>query len=128
MDYMVEVKSLTLIISKVSVIHYAAFTTAEVWLMFSSSFWKLSLVFNLEYLSQLFINFNNQWQFWNPHDKQITKLSLIFKLDAEITKIIGNDKEETKSIFQCQISQPNHDEQILKFGCHFKISHKKGQK
>ena len=32
--------------------------------------WKLGFAFNLEYLSDFFINFNNQWQFLNPHDKQ----------------------------------------------------------
>ena len=61
-------------------IHYAAF-------IISLTFQKLSLAFNLEYLSQFFINFSNQWQFWNPHDKQILNLSLIFEFDEEMTEI-----------------------------------------
>ena len=68
--------------------------------MFSSSFRKLGLTFNLEYLCQFFINFNNQCQFWNPHDEQITNLSLIFKFDEEIMGIIGNEKDETELIFE----------------------------
>ena len=42
----------------------------------------------------IFINFNNQWQFWNPHDKQITNLSLIFEFAEELTEIIDNEKDE----------------------------------
>ena len=76
------------------------FATAEVRFMFSSSFRKLGLAFNLEYLCQFFINFNNQCQFWNPHDEQITNLSLIFKINEEITEKIGNEKDETKLIFE----------------------------
>ena len=76
------------------------FATAEVRFMFSSSFRKLGLAFNLEYLCQFFINFNNQCQFWNPHDEQITNLSLIFKFNEEITEKIGNEKDETKLIFE----------------------------
>ena len=76
------------------------FATAEVRFMFSSSFRKLGLAFNLEYLCQFFINFNNQCQFWNPHDEQITNLSLIFKFNEEITEKIGNEKDETKLILE----------------------------
>ena len=36
------------------------FETLEIRFMFSLTFWKLSLDFNLEYLSHFFINFNNQ--------------------------------------------------------------------
>ena len=36
------------------------FETLEGRFMFSLTFWKLSLDFNLEYLSHFFINFNNQ--------------------------------------------------------------------
>ena len=75
-------------------------TTLEVRFMFSSSFRKLGLAFNLEYLCQFFINFNNQCQFWNPHDEQITNLSLIFKFNEEITEEIGNQQDETKLIFE----------------------------
>ena len=76
------------------------FATAEVRFMFSSSCRKLGLAFNHEYLCQFFINFNNQCQFWNPHDEQITNLSLIFKINEEITEKIGNEKDETKLIFE----------------------------
>ena len=68
--------------------------------MFSSSWRKLGLAFNLEYLSDFFINFNNQWQFLNPHDEQKKNLSLIFEFDEEISEIIGNEKDETKLIFE----------------------------
>ena len=68
--------------------------------MFSSSFRKLGLAFNLEYLCQFFINFNNQCQFWNPHDEQITNLSLIFKFNEEIMEKIGNEEDETKLILE----------------------------
>ena len=83
-----------------STVHRLYFATAEVRFMFSSSFRKLGLAFNLEYLCQFFINFNNQCQFWNPHDEQITNLSLIFKFNEEITEKIGNEKDETKLIFE----------------------------
>ena len=76
------------------------FATAEVRFMFSSSFRKLGLAFNLEYLCQFFINFNNQCQFWNPHDEQITNLSLIFKFNEEIMEKIGNEEDETKLILE----------------------------
>ena len=76
------------------------FATAEVRFMFSLSFRKLGLTLSLEYLCQFFINFNNQCQFWNPHDEQITNLSLIFKFNEEITEKIGNEKDETKLIFE----------------------------
>ena len=38
--------------------------------------------------------------FWNPHDKQITNLSLIFKFNEEITEKLGSEKDETKLIFE----------------------------
>ena len=44
----------------------------------------LSIVFNLKYLSQNFIKFKDQGQFWNPHDEQIPKLSLGVQFDQEI--------------------------------------------
>ena len=84
-------------------IPYAAFILQQqkldVRFMFSSSFRKLGLAFNLEYLCQFFINFNNQCQFWNPHDEQITNLSLIFKINEEITEKIGNEKDEDEINF-----------------------------
>ena len=39
------------------------------------SYRKSSLVFNLEYLCQFFIKFNNQRQFRNPYNEKISKLS-----------------------------------------------------
>ena len=75
------------------------FGTLEVRFMFSLTFWKLSLDFNLEYLSHFFINFNNQWQFWNPHDEQISNLSLIFEFAEELTEIIDNEKDEDEINF-----------------------------
>ena len=59
----------------------------------------MSLSFNFEYLSQFFINFQNQWQFQNPHDKQKKNLSLIFEFDEEILEIIGNEKDEDEINF-----------------------------
>ena len=47
-------------------------------------FEMLSIVFNLKYLSQNFIKFKDQGQFWNPHDEQIPKLSLGVQFDQEI--------------------------------------------
>ena len=76
------------------------FGTLEVRFMFSLSFWNLGLAFNLEYLSHFFINFNIQCQFLNPHDEQIKNLSLILEFDEETKEIIGNEKDETKLIFE----------------------------
>ena len=36
----------------------------------------------------------------NPHDEQKKNLSLIFEFDEEISEIIGNEKDETKLIFE----------------------------
>ena len=44
----------------------------------------LSIVFNLEYLSQNFIKFNIQGVFWNPQDEQISKLILVIKFDQDL--------------------------------------------
>ena len=44
----------------------------------------LSIVFNLEYLSQNFIKFNIQGVFWNPQDEQISKLTLVIKFDQDL--------------------------------------------
>ena len=63
-------------------------------------FRKLGLAFNLEYLSNFFFTFKNQWQFWNPYDNQIPNLSLIFEFAEELTEIIDNEKDETKLIFE----------------------------
>ena len=75
-------------------------TTPEVLFIFSLSFRKLGLAFNLEYLSNFFFTFKNQWQFWNPYDNQIPNLSLIFEFAEELTEIIDNEKDETKLIFE----------------------------
>ena len=44
----------------------------------------LQIVFNLEYLSQNFIKFNCQGMFWNPQDKQISKLTLVITFDQDL--------------------------------------------
>ena len=75
------------------------FETLEVRFIFSLTFQKLSLAFNLEYISQFFINFNNQWQFWNPHDEQSSNLSLVFEFAEELTEIIDNEKDEDEINF-----------------------------
>ena len=62
-------------------------------------FWKLSLDFNLEYLSHFSINFKNQRQFWNPHDKQSSNLFLVFEFAEELTEIIDNEKDEDEINF-----------------------------
>ena len=49
-------------------------------------FRKFSSDFDQHFLSQFFIKIENQGQFWNPHDEQISKLSLIFNFDKEITE------------------------------------------
>ena len=44
-------------------------------------------LFVLKYLSQFFINFENQGQFWNLLVMRISKLSLICRFDKELTEI-----------------------------------------
>ena len=86
------------------------FATAEVTFMFSLSFWKLGLAFYLEYLCQFFINFNNQWQFWNPLDKQISNLYLIFEFAEELTM----KKMKTKLFFEkYQLSSTSNKMELL---------------
>ena len=68
-------------------VHCLYFETLEVRFKFSMTFWKLSLAFNLEYLSQFFIKFKDQGQFWNLLVMRILKLSLIFKIDDKLTEI-----------------------------------------
>ena len=75
------------------------FETLEVRFILSLTFQKLSLAFSLGYLSQVFINFNNLWQFWNPHDNQISNLSLIFEFADKFTEIIHIEKDEYKINF-----------------------------
>jgi len=89
------------------------FATLEVRFILSLTFWKLSLSFNLRYLSQVFINFNNQWQFWNPHDKQISIPSLIFEFAEKNDRDNWQWKRWRRNYFlkninclQPQISQP----------------------
>ena len=45
---------------------------------------KIRVVFYLQYLSQIFIKFNFQGVFQNPQDVQISKLSLVFKIDQDL--------------------------------------------
>ena len=46
-------------------------------------FWSGILI--IKYLSQNFIKLSMLGMFWNPHDKQISKLSLGFKFDEDFT-------------------------------------------
>ena len=49
------------------------------------NFEVVSIVFNLKYLSQNFIKLSMLGVSRNPHDEQISKLSLGFKFDEEST-------------------------------------------
>ena len=66
-------------------VHIVYFATVEVRFILSLTFWKLSLTFNLESLSQFSIIFYNQWQFCT-HDERIPKLSLGFTFDEDFTE------------------------------------------
>ena len=58
------------------------FGTLEVRFIFLLTFRKLNLAINLKYLSYFFINFNNQWQLWNPHDeKSVPDLWIWWRID-----------------------------------------------
>ena len=48
----------------------------------------ISFVFDLKYLSQNSINFNMLGVFWNPQDKQISKLSLDLYLEQHLKEIL----------------------------------------
>ena len=59
------------------------------------SFLIFGFVFNLEYLSQKFLKFKKQGQFQNPHDEQISELSLIITFGIKLTEIFNViDKEQ----------------------------------
>ena len=53
-------------------------------------------MFDLQYLSQIIIKFNNKGVFRNPQDMQIPKLSLKFKIDQDFmekkTKTLATGK------------------------------------
>ena len=68
------------------------------WLLFNFllTLQKTSLLFNLEYLSQFFINFNDQCQFWNLLVMRTPKQTLIFEFDAALTELF---KVEDKAQF-----------------------------
>ena len=51
------------------------------------SFRNGSLLFNLQYLGQIFIKSNNQGQFRNPQDELISKLVLVVRFDQELLEI-----------------------------------------
>ena len=61
-------------------------------------FQKLSLAFNLEYLSQFFIKFKDQGQFWNLLVMRILKLSLILEIDEEMTALFKGKGNGTSSV------------------------------
>ena len=48
----------------------------------------ISFVFDLKYLSQNSINLNMLGVFWNPQDKQISKLSLDLYLEQHLKEIL----------------------------------------
>ena len=60
------------------------------------SFRNGSLLFNLQYLGQIFIKSNNQGQFRNPQDELISKLSLLARFDKDLAEIL--EVEEKASI------------------------------
>ena len=61
-----------------------------------TSFRNGSLLFNLQYLGQIFIKSNNQGQFRNPQDELISKLSLLARFDKDLAEIL--EVEEKASI------------------------------
>ena len=52
------------------------------------------IVLIIKYLSQNFIKLSMLGMFWNPHDKQISNMSLIFEFADELTEIIDIEKDE----------------------------------
>ena len=62
----------------------------------TTSFRNGSLLFNLQYLGQIFIKSNNQGQFRNPQDELISKLSLLARFDKDLAEIL--EVEEKASI------------------------------
>ena len=56
---------------------------SKVWdkVYFKTLFWNQSIVFYLDFLSQMLVKLNFQWQFWNPQNEQILKLSLVLTFD-----------------------------------------------
>ena len=68
-------------------LHRLYFGILEGRFMFSFTFRKLSLDFNLEYLSHFFIKSKNQGQFQNPHHEQIPRPFLNLEFVLEMTKI-----------------------------------------
>ena len=78
-------------------VHSFYFGTLEVRFIFSLTFWKLSLAFDLEYLSQFCINFNNQWQFQN------------FKAIFQLTSCFLQIKHKViQSVSLCLLFETNH--------------------
>ena len=63
--------------------------------------WKLRLVFDLEYHCQFFIHFQNEWQFHNPQDKQISKLSLVFGVIPKDEAVMEQPQRKTDSRTFC---------------------------
>ena len=63
-------------------------------------------MFKLQYLSQIFIKFNNQGVFRNPQDMQIPKLSLKFKIVQDFMEKKTNNKKREVIMFiarQCNV-------------------------
>ena len=60
---------------------------------------EITVVFNLQYLSQIFIKFNNQGVFRNPQDMQIPKLSLKFTIVQDFMEKKTNNKKQEVIMF-----------------------------
>ena len=88
---------------------------------------KSSLVFNLEYLSQFFIKFNDQGQFRNLLVMRIPKLTLNFRFDAVLTEIfkVENKAQFPKNSGFSVMFKLNLNNEILiqqaSFWCHLKV-------
>ena len=76
------------------------------------NFEGVSIVFNIKYLSQNFIKLSILGVFWNPHDKQISKLSLALIFDEDFTQKKGKNR--------CRKVKAAH--------CVFKVKHQSSSK
>ena len=51
--------------------------------------------FKLKYLSFYLAKIENQGQFWNPQDQQISKLTLLFEFGEDLMEILPKNKMDT---------------------------------
>ena len=49
-------------------------------------------VFKSQYLSFYLAKYQNQGQFWNPQDQQISKLTLLFKFGEDLMEILTKNQ------------------------------------